>query len=121
MPRGSRSTPCNPKLDAMLDMYFSGASIKSISDITARGGTDPTALSRLDLSTETGKLLRGLTRDERLELALYYEWRSLGELATNKATEARQEARKRGKRRRFRAAITEVERKWNENKKSAPR
>ena len=120
MPKG-RGTPCNPKLDAALDAYFDGASIKSISDITARGGTDPTSLTRIDLGTETGKLMRGLTQDEYIELELYYAWRSLGELATHKATEARQEARKRGKRRRFRAAINEVERKWNEGKKKSPR
>jgi len=121
MPRG-KNTPCHPKLDAMLESYFciEGASIKSISDITARGTTSPVALNRSDVMTETGKLMSGLTGDELRELALYYEWRSLAELATNKATEARQEARKRGKRRRFRTAITEVQRKWNEKRK-APR
>ena len=122
MPRG-RSYPCHPQLDALLESHLcpEGASIKSISAITARGTTSPTALNRLDMGAETAKLFKGLTTGEINEIVLYYVWRGVAEEATNKATEARREARNRGKRRGFKSGIKEIERKWNEGKKKAPR
>ena len=118
MPRG-RSFLCNPKLDAILESYFApeGASIKSIMAVTARGNTAPTALTRVDMTSEVGKWLRGLTREEYEELASYYEWRAIGDLATQKATAARLEARNRGKRRKVKTGIAEIERAWSERRK----
>jgi hypothetical protein len=112
--------PCHPQLDAILDDYFcpEGASIKSISAITARGTTSPLALTRAEVQSEVGKLTRGLTGEELSEVALYYEWRAAATLATHKAAEARREARGRAKRVKFRTGIGEIERKWIETKKS---
>ena len=103
----------------MLSNYFApeGASIKSIFAITASGNTAPTALNRVDVNSEVGKLLRCLTPEEYAEIKMYHVWRALGDLATTKATAARQEARNRGKRRRLKAAIAEVERVWQEKRK----
>ena len=119
MQRG-RSFLCSPKLDAILETYFSpeGASIKSVMAVTARSTTSPASLNRIDVNAGVGKLMRTLTAEEREELGLYYAWRAMGDLATTKATAARQEARNRGKRRRVKTAIAEVERVWSE--KNAP-
>ena len=113
-----RRLPCNPRLDSILEHYFApeGASIKSISAVAARGTTSPVSLNRRDVSAETSKLMRGLTSDELEEIRLYYVWRAVGDFATRKATDARQEARKRAKRRVFKTGIREIERKWNERK-----
>ena len=119
MPRG-RSLPCDPRLDAILENYFSGPSIKSVMSITARSTTSPVALTRVDVTSEVAKLMRGLTDEEWREVVLYYEWRELGDIATTKATAARQEARNRGKRRKVRDGIGEIERAWSE-KRNAPR
>ena len=116
MPRG-RNFLCSPKLDAILESYFSGASIKSILAPSLRS-TSPTSLNRVDVTSEVAKLMRNLTPEEREELRLYYVWRAVGDVATTKATAARHEARNRGKRRKVRTAIAEVERAWSE--KNAP-
>ena len=117
----ARNTRCSPKLDQMLERYFDDPSIRSISDIRARGGTNPTSLRMVDMNTEIGKLMRNLGADEIKAVRSYYQWRALADEATRKATDARQEARKRGKRRKFRTGIAEIERCYSESKKKAPR
>ena len=118
MPRG-RHTPCHPSLDALLESYLcpEGASIKSCAAITARSSTSPTELNRAEQGAEISKLLSGLTTGEAREVELYYKWRGVAESATNKAAEARREARNRGKRRTFKSGLKEIERKWNEGRK----
>lgn len=115
--RARRNLPCNPKLDSMLESYFSGPSIKSILDITARGTTSPTAIKRVDVNAEIAKLMRNLTAEERREIELYYLKRAYADEATHKASDARREARNTGKRRKFRTGIAEVERCYQEKKR----
>ena len=107
MPRSK--PPCNSKLDAMLESYFSGPSIKSISEITGRSSTDPTSLRRIDVNAEIAKLMRNLTPEEIAELRGYYVARGEAEAASVKATRHR-------KRRRFKTGMAEVRRAYNERK-----
>ena len=109
----------HPQLDALLDSYFCplGASIKSISEITARSSTSPTALNRVDVATEAGRLLSELSSSEVAEVRALYQWRWVAEYATNKAAGARREAKNRGRRRTLRRSMEIVERAWNERKK----
>ncbi len=110
-----RRLPCSPRLDAVLSNYFcpEGVSIKSIMAVTARGTTEPTALRSCDIMAETLDYLLGLTAAEFNAVRLYYIWRADGDCLTAKATEARQEARKRSKRRLFKTAMSEVQRKYD--------
>lgn len=108
MPR--RSPPCDSKLHAMLESYFSGASIKSISEITGRSSTDPASLRRIDVNAEVSKLMRNLSNDEIAELRGYYLETGTAEVALRRATMHR-------KRRKFRTAIAEVTRAYNDTKK----
>ena len=107
MPRSK--PPCNAKLDALLDAYFSGPSIKSISEITGRSSTDPTALRRVDVNAGTSKLMRNLLPDEVAELRGYYVARGEAQEASVRATMHR-------RRKRFRTAMAEVRRAYNERK-----
>jgi hypothetical protein len=108
MPR--RSPPCHPKLHAMLESYFSGASIKSSSEITGRSSTDPTALKRIDVNAELSKLMRNLADDEVAELGGFYRETGTAEVALRRATMHR-------KRRKFKTAMAEVTRAYNDAKK----
>jgi hypothetical protein len=108
MPR--RKPPCGPKLHAILESYFSGPSIKSCAAITGRSSTDPTALKRVEVNAEVSKLMRNLSTEEIEELRGYYENTHAAEVALRRATMHR-------KRRKFRTAIAEVERAYNDVKK----
>jgi hypothetical protein len=102
----------------MLEDYFQpeGASIKSILDITAKGTTSPTALTRRDVTAELAKLFRNLTNEEYAAVRRYYTARVTGDKLTTVATQARQRARNEGRGKRFKTAIAEVERAYNERK-----
>jgi len=116
MPKG-RECPCHPKLDAILEDYWSieGASIKSILSVTAKGTTSPTALTRRDSGAETLGLLDGLTKGEIEELRSYYVWRQVASVVSRMATDARRETRNRVRRRAFKPGLKELERVWREN------
>jgi hypothetical protein len=107
----------------MLEDYFQpeGASIKSILDITAKGTTSPTALTRRDVTAELAKLFRNLTPQEYASLRRYYLLRVTGDKLTTQATQARQRARNEGRGKRFKTAIAEVERAWSESRRGDTR
>ena len=108
MPR--RSPPCCPKLHAILESYFSGPSIKSSAAITGAPCTDPTSLKRIEVNAEVSKLMRFLSPEEMAELQGYYQENHAAEVALRRATMHR-------KRRKFKTAIAEVERAYNDVKK----
>lgn len=118
MPKGSEC-PCHPKLDAILEDYWSieGASIKSILSMTAKGTTSPTALTRRDSGAETLGLLEGLTSGEIAELRAYYVWRQIASIVSRMATDARRESRNRVRRRAFKTGLKELENHWREKNK----
>jgi hypothetical protein len=82
--------------------------------MTARGTTDPVRLNRGDVAAETAELFVGLSEDEVNEIREYYMWRQIGDLMTRLAAKARQEARNRQRKRRFKTGAGEVERRYRE-------
>jgi len=108
------------KLDAILEDRFSleGVSIKSILSMAAKGTTSPSALTRRDIGADAFDLLLGLTEDEVNEVREYYVWRQIGEAVTRLAARARQEARNRSRKRKFKTGMKEIERRYHAKKKA---
>jgi hypothetical protein len=108
--------PCHPKLDSILESYFSleGTSIKSILSMTAKGTTSPIALTRRDVGAEVFDLFLGLTPGELEDVCSYYVWREIIDRLSRTIARGRKEYRRLGKSRRFKTGISEVERRWNE-------
>ena len=120
MPK-AREAPCNEKLDAELERYFApeGASIKSILDITSRGGTSPTSLTERDVSAETFSLLSGLASSEIEAVRGHYWWRAAADRLGRAAGKARGRARGYRRSRLFKSALAEIDRRYRERKNPA--
>ena len=112
----NRDLPTNPKLDAILEAYFDpiGPSIKSVLDLTSSPGTDPTIVTREDARAAVYEWLKTLTQDELAALGGYYRTRVQADHQSKVAARTRQEVRNLQRSRRFKTAISEVERRYKE-------
>ena len=113
-----RKLPCKPQLDELLENYYDpeGPSIRSVMSQAPRGATAPTTLRECDVRAETFDLIVGLSQDEVNAVREYYLARVRADELTAQASEARQEVRNRQRRGRFKTAMAEIQRKWDNKK-----